>query len=418
MSGSQELKGGDGSGVVVGRGRALRQNRDFRLLWIGQTVSGLGGSMSSVAYPLIALALTHSAVDAGLVGLANTAPFVLLQLPAGLYVDRWNRRAILLLSDAGRALAVGGVCVLLFLGHLAFWELVAAAVVEGSLFVPFRLAQTASLRRVVPADQLSDAIAFNQGQSFGTSLAGQPIGGFLYSLRPAFPFLADAISYCASLLSVAMMRTPLGAPEGPQDRNLTRELREGLSFAWTHRFIRSTALLTVRGPHHDSDPGPPDGTRPERCDRSWLGASTARSPYGWGSTAVHRASPNHLDLRSSHAGCRGDGHLESSGEGRLGGGAGRCHTSVVVSTAPDRSASHTTTPVDRRPLHVSRLMAPTTACGRRACPLHTDASGTQPPAEGKVRGAVRACRASEKGPTDRDSGGGTVCVAGASVRAP
>jgi hypothetical protein len=201
--------------------------------------------MSSVAYPLIALALTHSAVDAGLVGLANTAPFVLLQLPAGLYVDRWNRRAILLLADAGRALAVGGVCVLLFLGHLAFWELVAAAVVEGSLFVPFRLAQTASLRRVVPPDQLSDAIAFNQGQSFGTSLAGQPIGGFLCSLRPAFPFLADAISYCASLLSVAMMRTPLGAPEGPQDRNLTRELREGLSFAWTHRFIRSTALLTV-----------------------------------------------------------------------------------------------------------------------------------------------------------------------------
>jgi MFS family permease len=201
--------------------------------------------MSSIAYPLIALALTHSAVDAGLVGLANTAPFVLLQLPAGLYVDRWNRRAILLLSDGGRALAVGGVCVLLFLGHLAFWELVAAAVVEGSLFVPFRLAQAASLPRVVPPDQLSDAIAFNQGQSFGTSLAGQPVGGLLYSLRSAFPFLADAISYGASLLSIAIIRTPLGAPEAPQDRNLTRELREGLAFAWNHRFIRSTALLTV-----------------------------------------------------------------------------------------------------------------------------------------------------------------------------
>ena len=245
MGRSKGPRGGAGTGVVAGRGRAPRQNRDFRLLWIGQTVSGLGGSMSSVAYPLIALALTHSAVDAGLVGLANTAPFVLLQLPAGLYVDRWNRRAILLLSDAGRALAVGGVCVLLFLGHLAFWELVAAAVVEGSLFVPFRLAQAASLRRVVPPDQLSDVIALNQGQSFGTSLAGQPIGGFLYSLRPAFPFLADAISYGASLLSVAMIRTPLGAPEGPQDRNLIRELREGVSFAWNQRFIRSTALLTV-----------------------------------------------------------------------------------------------------------------------------------------------------------------------------
>lgn len=201
--------------------------------------------MSYVAYPLIALALTHSAVDAGLVDLANTAPFVLLQLPAGLYVDRWNRRAILLIADAGRGLAVGSVCVLLFLGHLAFWELVAAAVVEGSLFVPFRLAQTASLRRIVPPDQLSDAIALNQGQSFGTSLAGQPIGGFLYSLQPAFPFLADAISYCASLLSVSVIRTPLAAPKRSGDRHLGRELREGLAFAWTHRFIRSTALLTV-----------------------------------------------------------------------------------------------------------------------------------------------------------------------------
>lgn len=225
--------------------RSLRLNRDFRFLWTGQTVSVLGGNISSVAYPLMALALTHSAIDAGLVALANTAPFPLLQLPAGIYVDRWNRRAVLLVSDSGRALVLGSVALLIFMGHLALVELIIAALVEGSLFVPFRLAEMASLRRIVSTDQLPDAIALNQGQTYGTSVAGTPLGGLLYALRPAIPFLADAVSYVASLLTVAAIRTPLRAPFHEGERQLLPELVEGLKWTWNHPFVRSTALLST-----------------------------------------------------------------------------------------------------------------------------------------------------------------------------
>src|SRR5262249_46369642 len=69
---------------------ALRHNRDFRLLWIGQAVSTLGTNVSSVAFPLLVLATRGSAADAGLVGFLGTLPLALLQLPAGALVDRWD----------------------------------------------------------------------------------------------------------------------------------------------------------------------------------------------------------------------------------------------------------------------------------------------------------------------------------------
>jgi len=120
-------------------------NRDFRLLWIGQALSGLGAEVSSVAYPLLVLATTGSAAKAGLVALVAGAPFVLLQLPAGAYIDRWNRRAVMLAADLGRAVALGAVA----FGHLPFAGLLVVAAVEGSLFVLFRLAEGAALRQVV-----------------------------------------------------------------------------------------------------------------------------------------------------------------------------------------------------------------------------------------------------------------------------
>ncbi|MHB8325573.1 MAG: MFS transporter, partial [Candidatus Dormibacteria bacterium] len=221
----------------------LRRSRDFRLLWSGQTVSVLGRNIAGVAYPLMALALTHSAVAAGVIGLADMAPMAVLQLPAGLFVDRWNRRAVLLVADTGRAVVLGSVALLLVLDHLVFVDLLVAAIVEGSLYVPFRLAEFASLRRIVAPGDLPQAIALNQGTTHGTALAGSPLGGFLFALRPAFPFIADFASYGASLASLALIRTPLPAPEPESERDVVQELREGLNWTWHHPFIRSTALL-------------------------------------------------------------------------------------------------------------------------------------------------------------------------------
>src|SRR5829696_5538461 len=89
----------------------LRHNRDFRLLWIGQAVSALGSNISLTAYPLLVLALTGSAASAGLVGFLAALPYALLQLPAGAYVDRWDRRRVMLISDAIRGAVLVVVCI-------------------------------------------------------------------------------------------------------------------------------------------------------------------------------------------------------------------------------------------------------------------------------------------------------------------
>jgi len=224
----------------------LRTNRDFRLLWVGQALSTLGGRVSGVAFPLLVLATTGSAVKAGLVGLAANAPFVLLQLPAGAYVDRWNRRAVMLCAEIGRAVALGSLAVALVLGQVAYPHIVAVAAVGGSLFVVFRLAEAAALRQVVPEQaQLADAIALNQARTYGTSLAGESLGGLLFGIRSFLPFAADAVSYVASLVTIAAIRTPLPAPTRVASRHLGREILEGLKAAWSNRFLRTTALLTT-----------------------------------------------------------------------------------------------------------------------------------------------------------------------------
>src|SRR4051794_30753186 len=95
------------------RRSSLWRNRDFILLWSGQVVSTIGTRVTSVAYPLLVLAQTHSPAKAGLVGFAQSLPYMLFYLPAGALVDRWNRKRVMLVSDAGRALALGSLAIAL-----------------------------------------------------------------------------------------------------------------------------------------------------------------------------------------------------------------------------------------------------------------------------------------------------------------
>src|SRR5918912_3723592 len=102
---------------------ALRKNRDFMLLWSGQAASELGTRAAWLAYPLLVLALTDSPAKAGIVTFVNRFPFFLFSLPAGALVDRWNRRRIMLLCDAGRALGVGSIALTLALGRSSFVQI-------------------------------------------------------------------------------------------------------------------------------------------------------------------------------------------------------------------------------------------------------------------------------------------------------
>jgi predicted MFS family arabinose efflux permease len=223
----------------------LRRNRDFQLLWIGQAVSALGSRASTVAYPLLVLAVTGSPADAGIVGFAATIPYLALQLPAGVLVDRVDRRRAMILCDAGRLAVLAGLAAAVATGHAPLWLIAAAALAEGCLTVVFNLAELSAIQLLVPSEQLEPALAQNEARVRGAGLLGQPLGGALFGVGRAVPFAGDAISYAVSLLALAAIRRPLVAQEAGERRHPWAEMAEGLRWLWHQPFLRSTTLIVA-----------------------------------------------------------------------------------------------------------------------------------------------------------------------------
>ncbi|MEU9473732.1 MFS transporter [Streptomyces avermitilis] len=225
----------------------LWRNRDFLLLWTGQVVSTIGSRVSGIAYPLLVLTLTGSAAQAGLVSAAQTAPFLIWFLPAGALVDRWPRKRILLVADAGRAIALASVAVAVLLGRLTIDHLVVVAFTEGTLYVFFLLAETAALPFVVSPLQLPAAVAQNQARDQGAGLVGQPLGGFLFALGLAVPFALDAVSYLVGVVMTAPLRRPLQEERPPERRHLAAEIWEGLRWLWGQHLLRALVAIASVG---------------------------------------------------------------------------------------------------------------------------------------------------------------------------
>jgi MFS family permease len=137
----------------------LWRNRDYILLWSGQMISSVGTRVSMLAFPLFVLALTHSPAQAGLIGAMRGLSYALLILPAGVLVDRWNRKRVMILCDIGRAIALGSIPLALILGRLTIAQIYIVSLMEGTLFTFFSLAHIACLPHVVSKEQLPSAVA-------------------------------------------------------------------------------------------------------------------------------------------------------------------------------------------------------------------------------------------------------------------
>ncbi|HEY3584471.1 MAG TPA: MFS transporter, partial [Casimicrobiaceae bacterium] len=221
----------------------LRKNREFVLLQAGQLLSTAGTQATAIAYPLLVLALTHSPARAGVVGFASVLPYALFGLFAGVAADRWNRKRVMLAADGIRALAIGSLVAALAIGHATFAQIAAVAFVEGTGFVFFKIAEVGALRSVVPPRQLPDAAAAEQARMSVVTLVGPSGGGALFGLGRMVPFLADVISYAASIGSILAMRTPFQEEREREPMRLRKQIREGISFLWSHAFLRTGALM-------------------------------------------------------------------------------------------------------------------------------------------------------------------------------
>lgn len=221
----------------------LWHNRDYLLLWFGQTISSIGSGVSELAFPLLVLALTHSPAQAGFASALRTIPYFVFTLPGGALIDRWNRKRVMILCDTGRAISMASIPVALVFGHLTILQLYIVSLLEGSLYVFFDLAETASLPRVVSKEQLPAAISQNQ-VTFGiTNLLGPALGGFLYTLGRAVPFLVDAISYLVSVISLLFIKAKFQMERTVASRKLRTEIVEGMKWLWRQPILRVMAFL-------------------------------------------------------------------------------------------------------------------------------------------------------------------------------
>jgi Transmembrane secretion effector len=215
----------------------LRRNRDFLLLQAGQLLSTFGSAMSSIAYPLLALVVTGSAAKTGYVGAVMFVPLVLLSPLAGVVVDRFDRRAVMIGSDVAGAAAVGALAAAVISHNATFWLILLVAGVDSAVTAFFRAGTSGAFKAVVPQAQLADAASIQMGRMSAVRLAAPPVGGALFGVSRAVPFLADAISYAFSTASLLLMRTRFQEEREP---GVQTRFREGLAYFWGIPFLRVT----------------------------------------------------------------------------------------------------------------------------------------------------------------------------------
>ncbi len=222
----------------------LWRNRDYLLLWSGQTVSDIGTQVSQIAFPLLVLALTGSPAQAGFVAAARTVPYLLFALPAGAFVDRGNRKLTMIVCSAGSAVALASVAAAYAAHALTITQIVVVSFVDGAFAVFFGLAETSALPQVVHPSQLPAAVAQQQMQGSVGAIIGPPLGGVLFAISPLLPFAADAASYGASSLSLTAIRARFQGVRTAAKRSLRVEIGEGVGWLWRHPLFRYMAFLT------------------------------------------------------------------------------------------------------------------------------------------------------------------------------
>ncbi|WP_431677651.1 MFS transporter [Kitasatospora sp. KL5] len=228
-------------------GPSLWRQRDFMLLWSGQTVSEMGSAVTQVALPLLALVvLEASTFQVGLLAAATTLAFALIALPAGAMVDGAAKRSVMIVCNLLRLVIIGSVPVAAAFDVLTMAQLYVVAVAAGVCSVFFDVSYQSYVPSLVRADRLMSANGkLGTTQEFA-QLGGPSMGGGLVWLfGAAGAMTADAVSYAVSVLSILGIRTREEPPPArAADETLRRRIAEGLKFVFGHGILRRVVVCT------------------------------------------------------------------------------------------------------------------------------------------------------------------------------
>ena len=220
-------------------------------LWSAQTVSQFGDEVTQLAIPFVAvLTLEVSPFQLGLLGVFQFLPFILLTIPAGVWVDRLRRRPILIGADIGRAILLASIPIAFLAGWLTIWQLYVVAFAVGCLEVFFDVAYQSYLPSVVERDRLVEGNAKLELSASASTIVGPGVAGFLVELmRAPIAIFADVISYFGSAVILLFIRRPETPPAahdpatGPRP-SMRQEAAEGLRYVLGHPYLRNIAACT------------------------------------------------------------------------------------------------------------------------------------------------------------------------------
>lgn len=229
-------------GVIVETSVPLRRNAAYLLLTTGRFAQAIGAGVGTFAVPLLAFEVTGSVGQAGLISGIGQVGALVATLPAGVVADRVNRRLLLVVAAAAGTTLWLTVVAAGLAGSLGAWHL--AVVLFGSSMVSAFVnpASGGALRAVVPAEQMADAMAVNQGRMAAVALFAGPVGGFLYGMAHVLPFVASVVGHVVELVAVAFVRRPLNG-ERTGASNPLEDLREGLRFVGRVPLFRAVLVL-------------------------------------------------------------------------------------------------------------------------------------------------------------------------------
>ena len=229
----------------------LWRHPDFMKLWGAETVSQLGTHVSQLALPLVAIIILEvSAFEVALLGVIELAPFILISLPAGVWVDRLRRKPILVVSDLGRAVLLASIPVAYWLDALTIWQLYVVGFAVGVFTVFFDVSYQSYLPSLVNRDQLLEGNAKLEVSRSGTQLAGPGVAGALIAAVTApVAVLLDAISFLGSALFLFRIRKKEGPAPTRAERQagpgMKEEVKEGLRWVLGNRYLRWIAASTA-----------------------------------------------------------------------------------------------------------------------------------------------------------------------------
>jgi len=226
----------------------LIKNRNFIILMSGQFVSTFGSSLSQIIIPLLILTIYKSPGLAGIVGGIETLPYLAFSLLAGVITDRWNQKRVMIVSEIIRAFNIATIPISLIFGSLSLTQLVVNALVEGTCFVFFQMAESSVSVTIVGNRQITHSATVNEVIASFSPLVGPALGGYLFGVARAIPFLIDAITFVYSFMAISLIRMPDNKERltDPQPRlSIKKDIGEGVKWLREQPVLLGLAVLNA-----------------------------------------------------------------------------------------------------------------------------------------------------------------------------